>query len=407
MHITPDDKAILRDLARRRAEVAASERNRQLYQRWKAHGAAGADRPLIRIELDTFEQELLPGMMHCRGEEARRMEAELLRPMVNFTLFEDDTLVPGYYGVTEQFRFVPFGLPVKVQETGGLGHHFIPYLHELEEDDHLLGPSLMEVQEEEAQRRMQLAQDTFGDVLPVKRISNAAYCTPMQDIIHIMNMDDLYIAMIDEEERFCAMLERLCDDYIALFTQLEEQGVLCSGAEMQHLCQGSYCFTDELTDGTPAAKLKDLWLFMDSQETAGISPRMYRDLVFPHYKRIMDRFGLLSYGCCEATHPIWEDCLSKLPQLRKVSISPWCDEAFMGERLAGTKVTYLRKPPATLLGMNTPQLDEDAVLACFRKTAQAACGCKIEIAQRDVYTVGSSPEKVRRYVELARRGLEG
>ena len=87
MHITPDDKAILRDLARRRAEVAASERNRQLYQRWKAHGAAGADRPLIRIELDTFEQELLPGMMHCRGEEARRMEAELLRPMVNFTLF--------------------------------------------------------------------------------------------------------------------------------------------------------------------------------------------------------------------------------------------------------------------------------------------------------------------------------
>ena len=33
----------------------------------------------------------------------------------------------------------------------------------------------------------------------MRRISNAAYCTPMQDIVHIMNMDDLYIAMMDEE----------------------------------------------------------------------------------------------------------------------------------------------------------------------------------------------------------------
>ena len=134
---------------------------------------------------------------------------------------------------------------------------------------------------------------------------------------------------------------------------------------------------------------------------------MFRDLVFPSYQKVMEHFGLVSYGCCEATHAIWDDCLSKVNRLRKVSISPWCDEAVMGEKLRGTSVTYLRKPPATLLGMNTAELDEDAVLACFRKTAEAAKGCRIEISQRDVYTVGSSPEKVRRYVELARKGLEG
>lgn len=112
----------------------------QLYALWKAHGTKQGLRPLIRIELDTFEQEFLPGLMRCEGEEARRMETELLKLMVNFTQFEDDTLVPPYYGVTEQFHFVPFGLPVKVQQTGCIGHHFIPYLTELENDDHLLGP---------------------------------------------------------------------------------------------------------------------------------------------------------------------------------------------------------------------------------------------------------------------------
>lgn len=72
----------------------------------------------------------------------------------------------------------------------------------------------------------------------------------------------------------------------------------------------------------------------------------------------------------------------------------------MGQRLQGTGITYLRKPPATILGMNTPVLDEEATLACFRKTAKAAKGCKLEIAQRDVYMIGGNPEKVRRFVQL-------
>lgn len=78
----------------------------------------------------------------------------------------------------------------------------------------------------------------------------------------------------------------------------------------------------------------------------------------------------------------------------------------MGERLQGTGVTFLRKPPATILGMDTPILDEQATLDCFRKTGKAARGCKIEIIQRDVYMVGSSAQKVKRFVELARQGLE-
>lgn len=409
MSISTSDRQKLRELARYQAELAASPRNRQLYQDWMTYGCSKtpAVRPLIRIEIDTFEQEFLPELMKCEGEEARQIEARMLRPIINFTRFEDDTLVPDYYAVADHKRFVPFGLEVRVQKTGGLGHHFIPYLTDLEEDWEKLGPSVFSVDEERAQAELLQAQEIFGDLLPVKRISNAAYCTPMQDIVHIMNMDDMYIAMLDDEERFRAMLDRLTDDYLALFRLQEESGTLHTAARMQHLCQGTYCFTDELTDDQPRAKLRDCWLFMDSQETAGVSPEMYRDVVFPYYHKVMKHFGLVSYGCCEATHPIWDDCLSKVENLRKVSISPWCDEEFMGEKLRGTGITFLRKPPATLLGMNTAALDEEATLECFRKTGRAARGCKVEIAQRDVYTVGGSAEKVKRYVELARMGLEG
>ena len=408
MMISQQDRMILRELAQKQMELAHSPRNQQLYQDWMDYGSSkNGCRPLIRIEIDTFEHQLLPAMQRCEVEHAREIERRLLRPMVNFTQFEDDTLVPDYYPIRLHTSFTPFGLPVRREETGSLGHHFIPYLHDLEEDEHLLGDSIFSVDVDGTAKEEQEAQEIFGDILPTKRITDCAGCCLTQDIVHIMNMDDMYMAMIDDEDRFHNMMRRLMNDYMAFYRMMENGGHLQSHARMQHLGQGSYCFTDELREGINPAKLSDLWLFMDSQETAGISPEMYADLVFPYYQEMMSHFGLVSYGCCEASHPIWDNCLSKVPNMRKVSISPWCDEEFMGERLQGTGVTFLRKPPATILGMDTPVLDEAATLACFRKTAKAAKGCKLEIAQRDVYMIGHSAQKVHRYVELARRGLEG
>lgn len=403
MSISQNDRAILRELAKRNAELAASPRNRALYGEWLAYGNSSAPtRPMIRIEINTFEQDVLPALSRCEGAQAREMEKRMLRPIANFTLFEDDTLVPAYYPVFDRLSFTPFGLEVRKRETDGVGHHFIPYLSDLEEDEHLLGASVYGVDEAGAEREASEAEDILGDILPVKHVSDCLYCCLTQDIVHIMNMDDMYVAMIDDEERFRNMLGRLRDDYIAFFKMLESGGHIRSAARMQHLNQGSYCFTCELPDDEPHSPLNKLWLFMDSQETAGISPSMYRDLVFPYYRDIMSLFGLVSYGCCEASHPIWDDCLSTVPNLRKVSVSPWCDEEAMGERLRGTGTAYLRKPPATLLGLGA-ELDEAAVSECARKTINAARGCKLEIIQRDVYGIHGSPEKVRRYVELFRR----
>lgn len=405
MRLSQKDRERLRELAARQAELAASERNRQLYQDWLAYAAQGGTaRPMIRIELDTFEQDVLPPLMRCEGDAARAIERRLLRPLANFTLFEDDTLVPAYYAVRDRLTFLPFGLTPRRRETGGVGHHFIPYLHDLEADEHLLGHSVFSVDEAGAEQERAEAEAIFGDVLPVRRAGGCLVACPTQDIVHIMNMDDMYMAMVDDEERFDSMMRRLTDDYLAFFRMLAQGGHLRACARDQHLNQGSYCFTDELPNDLAGAALEDCWLYMDAQEMSGASPAMYEALVFPHYKKLMDAFGLISYGCCEATHPIWRNCLSHVANLRKVSISPWCDEDAMGEALRGTGITYLRKPPATLLGVGAA-LDEDAVTQCFRKTAAAAKGCTLEIAQRDVYQIHSSPEKVRRYVALIRAAL--
>ena len=403
--MTDKDISRLRQLAYLQKELAESERNQQLKKDWILHGDLQAkSRPMFRIELWTFEDSILPPLMQCEDADARAIEKRLLSNIVNFELFEDDTMVPDHIGVSMRGWFVPFGLEVKKQETGGLGHHFIPYLADLEEDFEKLGPSPFGYDEEGERRETERLQELLGDILPVAPERFSIVCTPTQDIVHIMDMEDMFVAMYDAPELFHKMMDMLVGDYLRYFDMLEQTGRLRNGTTDQHLCQGSYCYTNRLTATEGPSRLKDMWLFMDSQETSSISPEMYGEFVFPYYKRVLDRFGLVSYGCCEAVHPIWDGYLSTVGNLTKVSISPWCDEEIMGERLKGRKTVYLRKPSPNLLGLAEP-LDEDAVRQHFLHTAKCASGCKLELAQRDVYRVRSA-EDVHRYIEIAREALE-
>ncbi|NBJ88336.1 hypothetical protein [Acutalibacter sp. 1XD8-36] len=412
MNIFGKDLEILRDLVKQQKELALSPEMDRLREDWRAHGSfKNGSRPMVTIELGTFAGDIIPDLMRCQGEEARKLEWELLGRMVNHKLFGDDSVIPAYMPVTIPTSFVPFGLPVTAEhaiDTQGedLGHHFNAQISDLEEDFHKLGPSVYSVYPEEARKRQAELEELFGDILSARLVGHSLYFCPTQDIVHIMSMEDMFFAMYDYPELFHKMMEMLSTDYIAFMDLMERENILLPTTAEEHLAQGSYCFTDELpasADGPLTTR--DVWGYMDSQESAGISPEMYEEFVFPYYEKVSERFGLYSYGCCEAVDPFWDRCLSKARNLRKLSISPWCNEEKMGEILKDRKTVYLRKPSPNLLGVGS-ELEEDAVREHFCRTAKAASGCKLEIAQRDVYHINNTPEKVKRYVQLIREILE-
>jgi hypothetical protein len=405
------DLQILRDMAKRQVALSSTEEMKRLYREWEAFGsAAPMERPMVRMELWTFADDIIPQLLRCESEEARSIEWMMHSNVVNHVLFEDDTLVKGYIPVGIGAYFTPFGLKVARQETkaeegGGLGHHFISQLKTFEEDFHLLGKSEFGIDVAGARARADYLREVFDGAIPVVFEGGCMGACLMQDVIHLMSMEDMYIAMCDEAELFHRALNMLTEDYIEFFEMLQREGALLPTNKAQHLSQGSYCFTDDLPGEKDGLTLKDLWIYMDSQETAGISPSMYREFVVPYYKKISSKFGLLSYGCCEAVHDIWAGGVEQYENIRKVSISPWCDEEKMGEILRGMQTVFLRKPTPNLIGVGSA-LDEDAVRAAFKKTARAARGCKLEIAQRDVYRINNTSDKVKRYVQLIRQTLE-
>lgn len=410
--VSAQDRQILRELAKKQVFYANQECNLKRREEWYRHNELQGERPLIHLEMGTFEQEILPERMQCSGEFARQIERTLYGNFLNQELFDDDRVTPDYYGMGYDSYFTLFGLPVKVEGArdaawnASVGHHFIPQIQDLEEDWEKLGETQFGVNPRASLERKAALEEIFGDILPVRLEGSCLYSVPTQMVVHLMSMETMMFSMYDYPELFKEMMRRIADDTLAYYRLLEKEGLILPTTGGGFLGQGSWCYNHTLPQGKAPGSYTagDVWGFMDSQETVGISPEMFEEFIFPCYKKISESFGLVSYGCCEPVDPVWDNCTSKLANLRKVSISPWCNEEYMGERLRGSKIIFHRKPSPNYLGTGTT-LDEEAFRSHIRKSLQAAKGCCMEITQRDVYTINKDVKKAKRYVDIIKEEI--
>ena len=410
--VSAQDRQILRELAKKQVFYANQECNLKRREEWYRHNELQGERPLIHLEMGTFEQEILPERMQCSGDFARQIERTLYGNFLNQELFDDDRVTPDYYGMGYDSYFTLFGLPVKVEGArdaagnASVGHHFIPQIQDLEEDWEKLGETQFGVNPRASLERKAALEEIFGDILPVRLEGSCLYSVPTQMVVHLMSMETMMFSMYDYPELFKEMMRRIADDTLAYYRLLEKEGLILPTTGGGFLGQGSWCYNHTLPQGKAPGSYTagDVWGFMDSQETVGISPEMFEEFIFPCYKKISESFGLISYGCCEPVDPVWDNCISKLANLRKVSISPWCNEEYMGERLRGSKIIFHRKPSPNYLGTGTT-LDEEAFRSHIRKSLQAAKGCCMEITQRDVYTINKDVKKAKRYVDIIKEEI--
>ena len=117
IYINQSDREILRAKARRQMELAQMERNRKLTKMWYDHNELQGERPMIHLEMATFEQEILPQRMRCSGEFARQVEKKILSDYLNQELFDDDRVTPDYYGMNYDTYFMAHILVVLVGDV--------------------------------------------------------------------------------------------------------------------------------------------------------------------------------------------------------------------------------------------------------------------------------------------------
>ena len=199
-------------------------------------------------------------------------------------------------------------------------------------------------------------------------------------------------------------MEMATNVHLSLYDHLEKNGLLLPTNNFSTIGQESFAFTSELPVDGPITSTNQMWGFLEAQETTAVSPETYGEFVHPYLDRLVKRYGLLSYGCCERVDNLWENYLSKWTNLRKLSVSPFNDERKVGEQLRGTNVVYYSKPRAEFVTNKGP-LDEEALRKYFKEVAECASGCLFEVAQREVGTIFGDFERGRRYVEIAKETI--
>ena len=394
--ISNKDRAILQDLAKRQMEYAKTPENIEREKQWLLHNDLKRERPMVTIEEGTFFHEVARPLS-CETEIGRAFESQIVNELIGREDIDDDRATPDYFAVGRPSWFTPFGINVEVRRAeDSVGYEFMYPIRDLETDMHLLGPSTWGY--EKHSPNLELAREIFDGIIPVVELSPMPYFGLTQVIVKLMSMETMFTSIFDCPELFQEVLKRLTDDWLSYQKELEDNGILITNNRNQRAAQGTCAITNDLVfeDGT---KLKNMWGYFDSQETTGVSPDMFKEVFFPYYKRLIDSCGLVNYGCCEPVDFIWDNCLSQCDNIRKLSISPWCDEEMIADRLRGTKVIYHRKPSPNLVGETGP-FDEAGFSEHITATLKAAKGCKLEFSLRDIYSLGGEKARGKKIVRL-------
>jgi len=413
-HLPQEERAYLRVLAARQAEIAALPIMAERKQAWYDlnDGRPGA-RPLFLVETWTFDRDFLPAsVLRCTSDVGRGIETQLLRNIRNHELIDDDKVISDTFDYGWFVDIDEFGVQIPmraVKDAEGIetGYEWDHPIKDLKRDLDKLRPAVCRVDRERTAAWHAFLEDLLGDLLEVRLRTGVFGCSMLTHrVVELIGMQAYFMAMLDMPDEVHRLMAFLRDNALRVMRWAEAEGLLRVNNGNEDSFGSSYCFTNRLPapgyTGGPA-RLQDMWGNANSQETVGISPRMFHEFCFPYYRDVCEPVGLLYYGCCEPAHPFWDD-ISALPHLKKVSISRWCDERMMGEALRGTEIVYSRKPDPNFLSVDQ-RLDEEAWAAHIRATLDATRDVFVEFIVRDVYTVHGNLNNARRAVEIARREI--
>jgi len=402
MAIGAKDRVILRDLAKRVAEIADLPIQAERRELWKRHNRLERVRPMILVFPEGSWRELLPSSACvCEDASARAMEWNLRSRIYYHEHIPSDNVIEKEWIVSKAIHVSDWGLVAqhKPSTTPTGSWAFDPVIHGPADLKKLRFPQVY-YDEAETQRRLEEAQELFGDILDV-RLKGVAHVS-----FHLMN---LYTGWRGLEEVFWDMTENpnmlhdamafLEEGYRHLIRQYVEMNLLSLNNDGTYHSSGGVGYTDELPqpDYDPEhIRPMDMWASAEAQELDVVSPEMHEEFCMQYERRLLEAFGLNGYGCCDDLSAKL-DYVLRIPRMRRVSIAPFADVVKSAEKLGKQAIFSWKPKPAFLVGA----FDEERIRADIRFTLEATRDCVIEMILKDTHTCENHPERFTRWTQIA------
>ena len=407
--VSPQEQSIIREHAKRVAEIAADPAQETKKRLWLRHNALGETRPLIFADPENAWYEIIPAArLRCRGNLARLWEFRLLKEIYWAEQIKDDRVIEPSFTVYHVFEEGGRGRDVRIigGDDGG-AYRWEPVLNDYA-DLNALRFRIVKVDPARTRRLHDLAHEVLGDVLEV-RLEGAWWWSHglTSDLILLRGFERALYDMYDNPDSLHQLMAFLRDEDLARLDFLEAHGLLSLNNGGDFVGTGGYGWSSELpaTGFDPQrVRTRDMWGFSESQETVGVSPKLFEEFVFAYQLPILERFGLNIYGCCEPLDGRF-DTVRRIPRLRKVTVSPWSDARGMAEKIGGDYI-YSRKVNPAEIAQAT--IDEAQIRRGLRDmlTATRKNNCRVEILMRDILTLGGNPNNIVRWTQIAREESE-
>ncbi|NQT94484.1 MAG: hypothetical protein HQ559_17135 [Lentisphaerae bacterium] len=407
--MTENDITTIRELAERTAEIAALPVQEEKRSLWRKLNAKQPERPMVMIDQVCWNEMNVDDelTLQCEDEECREYEGQLRRTLFQWKHFPVDMVVEPFMRIPKAVSGAgggAFSLHSIDETLAGdptsdvMSHKYENQLQTEADLEKIREPRVCH-DEAETARRMQVAETLFGGLLEIRPEGVDPYLGTWDLISAWMSVEGALYALIDQPEFMHRIVERITTGFLSMLDQLEEQGLLCWPQSLIH-CTGAY--TDDLpAPGYDPAKprTKDLWMFGLAQMFATVSPAMFKEFEVDYISRICERFGLVYYGCCDPLDDRMAE-VRQIPNVRKVSMSPWVDQERGAEEIGGDFV-FSRKPSPALLAtdkFHAEQVREDLVAT---RTVCEKHGCPLEIILKDISTVRFDPHRLFEWGRIA------
>ena len=402
--IPQEDRRILRGLAERVALHASHPIQEKKKQLWIRHNDLKIEDPLVLISPENGWNEILPSSSFlCTHETARSWERALRQTLYHAEYLKDDTVIDTVFYVPLVTSNDGYGVPI-IREGGenGGAYHIKPAIEEYEDVFPLLHFPHYTVDQVASQFLYQEAQEIFDGILKVEQYHQWWWSLGLTWwYIDLRGLENFLCDFILEPEWVHRMMHLLCDGTLNWLDELEQNSLLFSNTGNHYVGSGGFGFTNELPSHPTKTTAKDMWGFVESQETSSVSPEVYGEFIFPYHKKIAQRFGLNCYGCCEAFESRWR-FVSQFPNLRRVSCSPWCSREISADLLKNHYISSHKLSPTPL---SYPHMDEDEVRRNLKDVLHHISGTVPELIMKDTHTLGKNPLNAIRWVEIAREEI--
>lgn len=400
---TNPDFVILRDLAKRVADLAADPLQDERRELWRAHNSFERTRPLIICAWEAAWPEHPEAQSKSQDPFLQPYETVLKQAIFRQWL-GDDTILEPWVTLRASLWSPPNGI-------WGVGHSYHhsgvaggswkhePALKELSDLEKMVVPK-HEVDEEATAANLARLQEALGGVLPVVVDRAPVWSGWWADIstalFYLRGLDRFMLDMHDNPQWLHDLLGFMRDGILKAQDEAEAAGdfSLFNGGNQ------AMCYSRELPDPAPTRGVTrdQLWDFCAAQEYALVGPRQHDEFLLQYQLPIIARYGLSAYGCCEdLTHKI--DMLRQIPNLRRISVTPVADPGKNAEQIGTDYLISWRPNPADMICCG---YYPEKISRIIREGMEAMKGCHVDLNLKDVQTVAHRPEQLRDWVQLVR-----